>query len=186
MAGVNDGDQGAVKPFRMKGETSRISWIMVARSDDNTNKEEPDSKNPTEQKPLVNLRAVEYRGTLNIGWIPDHGVEFFTLFIADLHEKWRKNLEDARIHQAVNVSSIRPSVRPCWEKKNRTPTYLPAAVNRSTENSSAAEAKTDSSSEPSSRMPSSGASSTCCSRNTSPARAAWSRITAKRACCTTR
>lgn len=110
MASVSDRDGGAVKPFRMKGETTRVSWIMVARSDDNTNKEGSDSKSPTDQKPLVNLRTVEYRGTLNIGWIPDHGVEFFTLFIADLHEKWRKNLEDARIHQAINVSGI-PSVR---------------------------------------------------------------------------
>lgn len=94
---ADGGKRGAVKPFRMKGETSRISWIMVARSDDST------SKSPVDQKPLVNLRTVEYRGTLNIGWIPDHGVEFFTLFVVDLHGKWRKNMENARQHQATNV-----------------------------------------------------------------------------------
>lgn len=97
LVNVAEGSKKGVKPFRMKGETSRISWIMVARSDDST------SKSPADQKPLVNLRTVEYRGTLNIGWIPDHGVEFFTLFVVDLHGKWRKNMENARQHQATNV-----------------------------------------------------------------------------------
>lgn len=105
VVGVRDTDAKNVEPFRMKGETSQISWIMVARSDGNANKGS-DSKYPIDQKPLVNLRTVEYRGTLNIGWVPDHGVEYFTLFVADLHAKWRRHLGDARHHQDTNVSPV--------------------------------------------------------------------------------
>lgn len=105
VVGVRDTDAKSVEPFRMKGETSQISWIMVARSDGNANKG-PDSRYPIDQKPVVNLRTVEYRGTLNTGWVPDHGVEYFTLFIADLHSKWRRHLGDARQHQDTNVSPV--------------------------------------------------------------------------------
>lgn len=103
VVGVSDTDAKNVEPFRMKGEVSQISWTMIARSDVNKGL---DAKGSIDQKPLVNLRTVEYRGTLNIGWVPDHGVEFFTLFIIDLHSKWRRNLEDARRHQATNVSPV--------------------------------------------------------------------------------
>lgn len=116
-------ETGAAKNFQRARETSQISWIMAARIDING----PDSKSPVGQKPLVNLRTVEYRSTLNIGWIPNHGVEFFILFITELHDKWRKLLGDARNHQSVNVSPASISIS--------LSDYLPQLLNISMRNS---------------------------------------------------
>lgn len=47
----------------------------------------------------------DFRGTLEVGWIPESGVEFFKLFIADLHNKWRVVLDGADEHLRQNVGS---------------------------------------------------------------------------------
>lgn len=58
-----------------------------------------------DSKPI--FRSEDFRSTLNIGWIPENGVDFFTLFIIDLHKKWRVLLEQADIHLSRNVGEIR-------------------------------------------------------------------------------
>lgn len=57
------------------------------------------------------FRSEDFRSTLDIGWIPDHGIDFFTLFILDLHAKWRVLIEKADSHLSTNVS-IFPLVAP--------------------------------------------------------------------------
>jgi hypothetical protein len=64
--------------------------------------EEPTSVSPSgNTEPF--FRSIEYRSTLNYGWVPSHGVEFFKLFIVDLHEKWRDVLDKANSHLAESV-----------------------------------------------------------------------------------
>jgi hypothetical protein len=50
------------------------------------------------------LRSKEYFSTLPYGWIPAHGMQFFTLFIQDLHAKWDVIFRDAEAHLVKRVS----------------------------------------------------------------------------------
>ncbi|RPA88305.1 hypothetical protein BJ508DRAFT_5532 [Ascobolus immersus RN42] len=43
------------------------------------------------------MRTMSYRSTLKHGFIPDSGVELFTLTIRDLHEKWVDILEECKV-----------------------------------------------------------------------------------------
>lgn len=58
-----------------------------------------------DSKPI--FRSEDFRSTFNIGWIPENGIDFFTLFIIDLHKRWRVLLEQADIHLSKNVGEIR-------------------------------------------------------------------------------
>lgn len=51
------------------------------------------------------FQSEDFRGTLEIGWIPESGVDFFTWFIVDLHKKWRVVFDDADDHLRKNVNS---------------------------------------------------------------------------------
>lgn len=92
-----------VEHFQTVERESRISWVMIAARTDASTDQDTSSKSSVDQKSRVNIHTIEYRSTLNNGWIPEHSVEFFTLFITDLHEKWRGLLEAAQEHQANNV-----------------------------------------------------------------------------------
>lgn len=51
------------------------------------------------------FRSEDFRGTIDIGWIPQSGVDFFTWYIVDLHKKWRVVFDDADDHLRKNVKS---------------------------------------------------------------------------------
>lgn len=54
-----------------------------------------------DSKPM--FRSVDFRSTLECGWVPNHGVEFFTLFVSHLHAKWRDLFKQAEFHLCENV-----------------------------------------------------------------------------------
>lgn len=81
---------------------SEMSWIMrkprIIPEDD-----------PTEVKSNPIFRTEDFRSTLDIGWIPESGLDFFTLFVEDLHKKWKDLMERADSHLVNYVSNIRYS-----------------------------------------------------------------------------
>ena len=95
--------------FATKSAKSEIFWIMVRVSVG----DEPDTPGshgprsagslPTTPK-IVMLRSKDYFSTLPYGWIPAHGMQFFTLFLEDLHAKWDAIFRDADVHLANRVS----------------------------------------------------------------------------------
>lgn len=52
------------------------------------------------------FRSEDFRSTIDIGWIPENGVDFFTLFIVDLHKKWRVLFDEANSHLSRNVGGF--------------------------------------------------------------------------------
>lgn len=98
----------ATKSFKTKLQESQISWDMVAGTDLG-----PGSKSSNGTSPRVTLHTVDYRNSLSNSWIPDHSMEFVTLFISDLHNKWRELFKAAQEHQANNVS-IHSSLNLLW------------------------------------------------------------------------
>lgn len=76
-----------------------MSWIMrkprIAPEDD-----------PTETKFIPIFRTEDFRSTLDIGWIPDSGLDFFTLFVEDLHAKWGDLMDRASEHLVNYVSNF--------------------------------------------------------------------------------
>jgi len=45
-----------------------------------------------------------YISTLPFGWLPDHGIQFFSLFLRDLKHKWSALFSMAEEHLARTVS----------------------------------------------------------------------------------
>lgn len=79
-----------------------MSWIMrkpCIIPDD-------DPGRPTETKSNPIFRTEDFRSTLDIGWIPDSGLDFFTLFLEDLHGKWKNLMERADSHLIKYVSNF--------------------------------------------------------------------------------
>lgn len=56
------------------------------------------------------FRSMNFRSSFRYGWIPDHGVDFFALFIQDLAEKWRDIFKKAENHLKDTVSIILPLI----------------------------------------------------------------------------
>lgn len=56
-----------------------------------------------DQKSNPIFRSMNYRSTLEYGWVPNHGVDFFTLFIRDLQNKWQEIFKKADIHLKESV-----------------------------------------------------------------------------------
>lgn len=55
-------------------------------------------------KPLADIcRSMDFRSTMDHGWVPSHGVEFFTLFIQHLHEQWGAIVAQAERHLVKSV-----------------------------------------------------------------------------------
>lgn len=52
------------------------------------------------------LQSMHYRGTLRLKSlsIPKNGVEFFTLFLDDVHERWLELFEKAKLHISESVN----------------------------------------------------------------------------------
>lgn len=86
--------------FRTEVHKSEISWTLQS---DPAGPADPTNPN---SDPL--FRSVDFRSTLNIGWIPDNGVDFFTLFIIDLHNKWRVLFDAADSHLTLSVGGFCP------------------------------------------------------------------------------
>lgn len=92
--------------FEVKAEKSEISWIMRKLRTDRKGDTDTDSnKNGTSADPYFIFRSEDFRSTLDIGWIPESGVDFFTIFINDLHKKWKDLLEGIDEHLDNNVSN---------------------------------------------------------------------------------
>lgn len=81
------------RAFRVEAKQSKISWTM----------RKPFISAAEKSSPI--LRSVEFISTLDIGWIPDDAVDFFGLFVLDLHKKWRGFLEKADLHLDASVST---------------------------------------------------------------------------------
>ncbi|RPB10397.1 hypothetical protein P167DRAFT_253492 [Morchella conica CCBAS932] len=80
------------KSFQTTTRGSEISWTMLKPET------VPDADCPVETKASPIFQTIDYRSTIDIGWIPDHGVDFFILFFVDLHDKWRHIFEQAELH----------------------------------------------------------------------------------------
>lgn len=94
--------------FQTNTQKSEISWTMRKPCVALDAKSDPGKGANENSKPI--FRSEDFRSTLSIGWIPENGVDFFTLFIIDLHKKWRVLLEQADIHLSGNVGEIRSLV----------------------------------------------------------------------------
>lgn len=81
---------------------SEMSWIM--RKPRITPKDDPTG---VKSNPI--FRTEDFRSTLDIGWIPESGLDFFTLFVEDLHKKWKDLMERAESHLVNYVSNFGPS-----------------------------------------------------------------------------
>lgn len=75
-------------PFVTGVQKSQISWVM----------------RKTESDHRSIFRSMNFRSSFKYGWIPDHGVGFFTLFIQDLALKWREIFKKANDHLRDAVS----------------------------------------------------------------------------------
>ncbi|KAH0604811.1 uncharacterized protein H6S33_006479 [Morchella sextelata] len=80
------------KSFQTTTRGSEVSWTMLKPETI------PDADSPIETKTSPIFQTIDYRSTIDIGWIPDHGVDFFILFFIDLHDKWRHIFEQAELH----------------------------------------------------------------------------------------
>lgn len=59
------------------------------------------------------FRSMNYRSSLEYGWVPNHAVDFVTLFIRDLENKWKEIFKKAELHLKETVSSPL-SVKELW------------------------------------------------------------------------
>jgi hypothetical protein len=89
------------KTFLTVFEKSEISWIMVRPEPEPDPSADDDS---TKEKSKAILVSKDFFSNMEYGWIPEHGVEFFTLFIEDLHKKWNQLFRQADTHLAKTVS----------------------------------------------------------------------------------
>lgn len=72
-------------------QKTQISWVMQ--------KTESDDRRSI-------FRSMNFRSSFEYGWIPNHGVDFFTLFIQDLDSKWHDIFRRAENHLKDTVSVI--------------------------------------------------------------------------------
>lgn len=86
----------AIASFQMKLRTIDGSWIMTRSS------LAPD-------RPEKIMRSMHFRGSLDLRClsIPKNGAVFVTLFLGDVHDKWKRIIESAKLHLARIAS------RPC-------------------------------------------------------------------------
>lgn len=84
--------------FQMKVRTIDVSWIMTRVS------LAPD-------RPEKIMRSMHFRGSLDLKClsIPKNGAMFVTLFLGDVHDKWKCIIESAKLHLARIAS------RPCLQ-----------------------------------------------------------------------
>lgn len=82
-------------PFVTGVQKTQISWVMRKTESG-------------DQRSI--FRSMNFRSSFGCGWIPDHGVDFFTLFIQDLAQKWRDIFKKAENHLKDTVSSTLPSM----------------------------------------------------------------------------
>lgn len=90
------------RPFQADLQKKEISWIMRKACVQDF---QPDPETLIDANSYPIFRSVDFRSTIDIGWIPDNGIDFFTLFILHIHEEWRALFEKADIHQVINVSN---------------------------------------------------------------------------------
>lgn len=115
--------------FGLQTPRSEMSWIM--RKPCIIPEDDPGRTTETKSNPI--FRTEDFRSTLDIGWIPDSGLDFFTLFLEDLHIKWKNLMERADSHLIKYVSNVpvfcdmvnnvglaRSARNSCW-KKERIP-----------------------------------------------------------------
>lgn len=88
--------------FQVVCQKSQISWVMqkphISLGGDTGQRTDAGS-NPI-------FRTEDFRSTLDVGWIPDSGLDFFTLFLEDAHRKWKDLTEEAHSHLAKSVSNF--------------------------------------------------------------------------------
>lgn len=101
----NENDLGTT--FHTRNERSEISWTMRKLSLPSS---DPAIGSNADSTPV--FRSEDFRSTLQIGWIPENGVDFFPWCVVDLHKKWRGVFDDADAHLRKNVSS--PVLSDCW------------------------------------------------------------------------
>jgi hypothetical protein len=56
--------------------------------------------------PMPILKSKDYISSLGCGWLPVHGLEFFTMFVQELVPKWENLLDAAEAHLFSVVSSL--------------------------------------------------------------------------------
>ncbi|CUS13966.1 unnamed protein product [Tuber aestivum] len=79
--------------FPMRAKYSRISWVMESLKSHHT---DIDGRGVKDVVPI--LKTKTYISTLKCGWVPAHGVEFFTMFVQELLPKWAKLIDAAELH----------------------------------------------------------------------------------------
>ena len=94
--------------FPIRAEYSRISWVMESLKSHYT---DIDARGVKDVVPV--LKTKTYISTLKCGWMPVHGVEFFTMFVKELLPRWEKLIDAAELHLFGVVSSLsKPSTHP--------------------------------------------------------------------------
>jgi len=94
--------------FPIRPEYSRISWVMESLKSHYT---DIDRRGVKDVVPI--LKTKTYISTLKCGWVPAHGIEFFTMFVEELSPKWQKLIDEAELHLSGVVSSLsKPSTHP--------------------------------------------------------------------------
>jgi hypothetical protein len=69
----------------------------------------PQSADPDREEsrdPVPILKSKDYISSLKCGWLPVHGVEFFTMFVQELVPQWKKLLDAAEVHLSGVVSYL--------------------------------------------------------------------------------
>lgn len=100
-AAENGSNEEGLQSFKFRNQKVEISWIMAHPSET-----ECEPKCGLYHPKELFLRSLLYLGTARLKYlsIPSHGVEFATLFLDDIHRRWLKLLESAKVHLAEFVS----------------------------------------------------------------------------------
>jgi len=93
--------------FPIRAEYSRISWVM-----ENSKSHYTDISRQEIKCVAPTLKTKTYISTLKCGWVPAHGVEFFTIFVEELLPKWDKLIDAAELHLSGVVSSLQAQHHP--------------------------------------------------------------------------
>lgn len=102
---VVESDENA-QNFEFSRRYSKISWVMFKSRPEKLNRTRPSEGTGRLNKSVEFLESRIYLSSLEFGWLPDHGIEFFSLFVKDLVNKWSVLFERIRAHLAETVSYI--------------------------------------------------------------------------------
>lgn len=88
--------------FQVQAPDLRILWLMKRTLSESSEEDQPGSEN---NRKIV-WRSVEFRSTMRYFWIPENGVDFFTLFVTGVTEQWASIFSQAKTHLSKRVYTL--------------------------------------------------------------------------------